>query len=184
MKFRIYCKRLIISSLAISLLLTGSLLSMESMESTGQTPPSALKKVEGPDDFMEVSKKAIPARPFTYIAVSEIYSPLLLLNSKKIFEAYFKIMFNPLFPPPVHNDTVILGGYQCLYRKLSFALTLENKEQQEEYQLEAIYSLLAFHKKSIGKFDQELADKIPGFACEDCKRTAKLDLGIAHDSYK
>lgn len=137
-----------------------------------------LTSVEGPEAFIEESKRVIQQRPASYESLYNIFEPLLHPEVKTLFESYFTIMFNPDFPPPVHNDHVIINGYQCLYRKMIYAHTLKIEDEQKEYQEQALYKLLAFHKTSISKFNLDLGSKIPAFGCAACKQSAQEGLGI------
>ena len=164
-------------TIGISLLADHSLIGMDVESASVQPLMKNLKTATDPDDFMDESTKAIPERPLTYDALYTIFKDLLLPPTKDLFEQYFAIMFKGNFPPPVHKDSVIVAGYQCLFRKMSYALVLKGQEQAD-YQADALFKLLAFHKTSIGKFNENLADKIPAFACESCKRSAKTEVGI------
>ncbi len=145
---------------------------------------SALLAMKIPDQYKNEAESKLPLRlePYTKIEIINIFTPVLHKDIQKDFEAYFSIMFDPNFPPPIHGNHVIVGGYRCLYGKCSYALSLGDEEEVKELQRKSLYQLLGFHKNKIAGFFPELAEKIPGFMCTNCAEQAKKDMGL-EDGY-
>lgn len=136
----------------------------------------------GPDDFQDQAKKMFPDKTkiYTYSELEIIFNPIMHLEVAKIFQDYFTIMYDPEFGKPLHSNKKIIKGYRCLYKKIAYAQTFKDAEEQKESQKEAIYQLLSFpsHKKGITSFNAELGNQILGFPCESCAKTAYVDFGI------
>lgn len=132
------------------------------------------------DGFKEKAKKALPLRDesYTFMELQKIFNPILLEETEKLFNQYLSIMFEREFPRPVHPNQTIVSGWQCLYGKMAFALTIDDYEQKKELQVNSLYQLLAFHKKNIRRYNPELAEQIPDHPCDGCAKNAKKELGF------
>jgi hypothetical protein len=132
-----------------------------------------------PDDYKEEAKKAIPRRPSTYEELYKPFEPILCPQVDVQFKKIFMIMFDEKFPPPRHSDATILNGFWCLYSRMADAhKNSESLEEKVQLQLDALNQTAAFHIVSIATFNKELADQIPNFPCENCRVSAKAELGI------
>lgn len=138
-----------------------------------------------PDDFKEEAAKALPHRPSTFKEFIEPFQPILHPRAKIKYKKFGKIMFQDNFPEPKHPDAVILKGFRCLFSKVADAHKNANVEEEAQLQLNALYQLLAFHKGPIAEINPILADEITVFPCENCKKSAKGELGIEieHEKY-
>jgi hypothetical protein len=138
-----------------------------------------------PEEFKEFAKKDVPlkADPYTLDELQKKFKSVMMPAIQADFTTYLTIMFSDKFPKPPHPNNVIVGGWQCMYGKMLYAMGFADPEKVISYQREALFVTLALHKKVFEGIDAALAAKIKSFPCDSCRRTAKLEMGIEHDGY-
>lgn len=124
------------------------------------------------------ARRVLPSKAtlYTFEELKPIFHPILHPEAQRKFDAYFKIVFRPDFPPPPlkHTAEDIFGGYRCLFNKVYMAHTLATGDEKRDLQIRAIYELMGFHKVPIANFDARLAEEIPELSiCPKCVKEAK-----------
>lgn len=140
----------------------------------------AKRQVKGPDDFKEEAENMFPDtfKDYSYLEFIKNFNSMLHSDIQPIFVSYFMIIFSPSFPKPKHSNVTIVNGYRCLYRKMAYANTLSIDTEKKDYQLTALYQLMAFHKNAIAGLSKELGNQIPSFPCDNCLKTANTEYAI------
>ena len=114
----------------------------------------------------------------TFTSLKSTFEPIMYREVDKKFEAYFEIMYRADFPKPVHPLATIINGFRCLYVKMNKANERATEQERLTDQLNALDALFALHKNQISLFNPDLAEKIKGFGCDECKANAKMALGM------
>lgn len=127
--------------------------------------------VETLDEFQKRAAIALTSEVqiSTYDSVLKIFKPVMLEQTCNIFQSYFKILFSKDFPKAPHPQSKMLEFFRCLYASLAETNSFEDQKAELDKRL-------FFHKAAIAKLDQNLADQIQGFPCENCEKSAKQQI--------
>jgi hypothetical protein len=155
-----------IKYLSLALLLMGTSVSASSVKD---------HTLEYADDT-QVLAKSIKAKrtvkPYTKAGILRLFTHKILTGQpRETFKQFLDIMFRKDFGKPPHSAQLINKGWQCLKDRVK-------AQQNNEDKLAEIHKTLAFHKRRIAHFDSILAETIPDFPCENCKKTARHQIGL------
>ena len=129
-----------------------------------------------------MEKELLPFREsaYTYSELIEVLEPKLHDDAKEFYTTCLQMMFNELpeqkegskrlFPNPRHSNIIIVGGWQCLLRKI-----LESPEDTDA-QKGALISLLALHKSVVREILPDLISEIEEqIPCGNCLASARYE---------
>ncbi len=142
------------------------------------TSGQAYASTEELNEFQKTAVKVLSAENQIagYDSVLNIFESVMHEETRITFAAYFSIIYNKNFPKAPHPPAKILEFFRCLYAALAESYLLEPHEESVTQQREELNKRLYFHKAAIAKFNQQLADQIQGFPCENCVKSAKLEI--------
>lgn len=124
------------------------------------------------EDLKKKADDLFPNRTQEYVQddLNKAFYPILHQDIKALFDEFFSTLFQKDFPQPKHANSVIAGGYRCLYIKMVTANTEPSPDKTKEEQLFALHQLMYIHRKSLGIKNPELVSQIPPTvqACAKC----------------